>query len=393
MISRRVVKTIDLQRIFVSDSIDREQLSGVEICRAVAAFAVVIWHFQHFFQTGIWVDVDAASRHVYPFYNILFPFYGSGYGAVQLFWTISGVIFYWKYSKEIYHRLIGFSTFSLYRISRLYPLHLLTLLIVAALQFVYCRANSTPFIYPADWLHFFPHLLMASNWLPNQADSFNGPVWSVSVEVLAYMAFFIAARSFHPSLVHCVIGAILAKGAVYIGDVTYGWPGTTVLHCLQYFFAGGAIHFLTAEKNEKSRLVLSTLFCCLALGIIVARLRGIIEVNSDVIWAASFAIVGAFHSFPERLIPFRALIRSAGNLTYSSYMVHFPVQLVMVLLAQSAMLSRDIFYDRIPFILYVGATFGLAYVSYRFFEVPAQRAIRFRAKKWTWLGRYSVRAR
>jgi peptidoglycan/LPS O-acetylase OafA/YrhL len=65
-------------------------------------------------------------------------------------------------------------------------------------------------------------------------------------------------------------------------------------------------------------------------------------------------------------------------------MVHFPVQLAMVLGAQFAMLSRDIFYDRISFVLYIGITFGLAYASYRFLELPAQRAIRSRGKTMRW---------
>ena len=360
-------------------TIERSHLSGIEICRAVAAFAVVIWHYEHFFQTGLSrVDIEAASRHAYPFYHLLFPFYGSGYAAVQIFWTISGVIFYWKYSAQIHQRAISLASFSLYRISRLYPLHLVTLLIVTALQFVYISTNSSPFVYVADWLHFFPHLLMASNWLPNQADSFNGPVWSVSIEILAYLAFFVTVRRFQPGLLQCVIGAVLSAGVVYFGDAIFGWPGATVFHCLQFFFSGGIIHFLTAKRTEKTLLLLCGLFCCAAIGTILARLRGIVDVNTATIWAASFAIVGACHSLPERFIPFRTLIVSAGNLTYSSYMVHFPIQLAMVLLAQFALLPRAIFYDQVAFLIYVGATFALAYASYRFLEVPAQRAIRSR---------------
>lgn len=167
---------------------------------------------------------------------------------------------------------------------------------------------------------------------------------------------------------------------MYLGDATFGWPGATVFHCLQFFFSGGVIHFLTMKRTERSLLLLCGVFCGVALGIILARLRGIVEVNTGTIWAASFAIVGACHSLPERFIPLRALIVSAGNLTYSSYMVHFPVQLALVLLAQFAMLPRDIFYGQLAFLLYVGITFGLAYASYRFLEVPAQRAIRSREK-------------
>jgi peptidoglycan/LPS O-acetylase OafA/YrhL len=377
--------TFGRRELPMSGMTERVHLSGIEICRAVAAFAVVVWHFEHFFQSGLTrVDIDPASRHAYPFYSVLFPFYGSGYAAVQIFWTISGVIFYWKYSAEIHRRMISLSTFSLYRISRLYPLHLVTLLVVALLQFVYFSKNSTPFVYVADWSHFFPHLLMASNWLPNLPDSFNGPVWSVSIEVLAYLAFFLVVRFFRPSLLQCVIGAVLARGAVYLGDATFGWPGATVFHCLQFFFSGGIIHFLTRKKTERSLLLLCCIFSFVALAVAGARLHGLIEVNTDTILAASFAIVGAFHSIPERFIPFRAAIASVGNLTYSSYMVHFPIQLAMVLAAQFAMLPRDVFYERIAFLFYIAITFGLAYVSYRFLEVPAQRAIRSGGKAARW---------
>jgi peptidoglycan/LPS O-acetylase OafA/YrhL len=376
----------------MSSTTDREHLTGIEICRSIAAFAVVIWHFQHVFETGLWRDVDAASRHAYPFYKILFPFYGSGYAAVQIFWTISGVIFYWKYGTKIHQRVLNLRTFSLYRVSRLYPLHLVTLLIVALLQALYWRENSVFFIYVADWRHFFPHLLMASNWSPNQPDSFNGPVWSVSIEVAAYFAFFFLVRSFRPGVAHCVIGMILMKAAVYFGDATFGWPGSTVFHCLLFFFSGGLIHFLTLDKNEKPRLLLCGLFCCLAISVMAARLLRIVGLDSDVIWVAAFAIVGAFHSLPDRLIPCRRLINSAGNLTYSSYMVHFPIQLTMVLIAQLDLLQRAIFYSRIAFLLYIGSTFGLAWVSYRYFELPVQQAIRSRAKKATWFGGGTVSA-
>lgn len=363
----------------MSDPTERAHLSGIEVCRVGAAFAVIVWHFQHFYQIGLArVDVDAASRHAYPFYSVLFPFYGSGYAAVQIFWTISGVIFYWKYSAAIHQRAIGLSTFSLYRVSRLYPLHLATLIIVALLQLVYVSTHSTAFVYVADWPHFPLHLLMASNWLPNLQDSFNGPVWSVSIEILAYFAFFIIARRFQPGLLQCAIGAVIARGAVFLGDATFGWPGATVFYCLQFFFSGGIIHFLIVKKNEKTLLLLISLFLTLALVIIVARLRGMVQVTTDTIWAASFSIVGAFHSIPERFIPFRSSLAAAGNLTYSSYMMHFPIQLAMVLLVQIASLPRDIFYDRIPFLIYIGVTFGLAYASYHFLEIPAQRAMRAR---------------
>jgi peptidoglycan/LPS O-acetylase OafA/YrhL len=71
-----------------------------------------------------------------------------------------------------------------------------TLLVVAALQFQYTRATGTAFVYENnDLRHFLLQLLLASNWsLLDNGYSCNGPVWSVSVEVAAYGAFFILCR-------------------------------------------------------------------------------------------------------------------------------------------------------------------------------------------------------
>jgi hypothetical protein len=60
---------------------------------------------------------------------------------------ILGVIFYVFYMREICDQRISSPVFLGYRSNKLYPLHFLTLLSVAILEFKYYRVNGKTFIY------------------------------------------------------------------------------------------------------------------------------------------------------------------------------------------------------------------------------------------------------
>ena len=121
------------------------KLLGLELLRFVAAFAVLIWHYQHFAYVAD-KAVDLARTSL-PLYGLLQPFYEAGEHGVWLFWCISGYIFFWKYRDAIHDRSTGGWTFFVLRLSRLYPLHLVTLLLVAILQPIYFGLNGYFFVY------------------------------------------------------------------------------------------------------------------------------------------------------------------------------------------------------------------------------------------------------
>lgn len=71
------------------------------------------------------------------------------------------------------------------------------------------------------------------------------------------------------------------------------------------------------------------------------------------------------------------MVDAAGNTTYSSYLLHFPVQLLMAL--GFAIAGRALpFYSGAFFVVYVGATLLASYFAYRWFEAPAQGLLRKR---------------
>jgi len=178
---------------------------GLELLRFVCAVSVLIWHYQHFFMVSpgvLPVEFRASSQPLYPALRL---FYLYGDHGVPVFWQISGFIFVWKYAEVIHQRGRTAWEFFVLRFSRLYPLHLATLVIVAALQGPYIWKNGEPFVYPwNDLYHFTLNIVFASQWGWQKGFSFNGPVWSVSVEVLAYALFFAVARTVRLGFSSCV---------------------------------------------------------------------------------------------------------------------------------------------------------------------------------------------
>ena len=100
-----------------------ERFHGLDALRGVAAVGVVFWHWQHFF-AGSAETYDPARA---PLAGLLAVFYRHGWLAVDLFFCLSGFIFFRLYSGRVARGELAPARFALLRFSRLYPLQLLTL--------------------------------------------------------------------------------------------------------------------------------------------------------------------------------------------------------------------------------------------------------------------------
>ena len=359
----------------------RHKIASLEIARFIASLSVIVWHYDHLFMAGAWTPEAAKSVHAngLPLAFLLAPFYHLGYAAVFVFWTISGFIFFFKYAETIYSKGITLRDFLIFRISRLYPLHFTTLILVTALQGVYALNHSSSFIYgPNDLTHFAAHLFMASNWFDGQPFTFNGPMWSVSAEVLVYLLFFLILRKVQPGLL-APVGALAMAFA--ISNLSIFDIARPVVHCAEYFFLGGIIEVVHSRLGRQGALVTNAIFAlsfCVALACVYVNYwQGWPQPSRAwyFVFCVSF-IVACVNS--DQVIGRRALAACAvlGELTYSMYLLHFPVQMVMATLVDGAGWSRDWFYQLTPFLLYMSAVGVVSYFSYRLLELPAQEAIR-----------------
>jgi peptidoglycan/LPS O-acetylase OafA/YrhL len=346
------------------------ELAGIEILRFVCAFAVLIWHYQNFFFVGEWTPaIGAAVRPTLPWYRYLRVFYDNGSLAVEFFWVISGFIFYWHYAGPIRTRAVKFADFLTRRFSRLYPLHFVTLITVAVAQHVYYRSHQTNFIYVWDKpIWFASHLLFASNWFTRQPLTFNAPIWSVSIEMLIYLSFFVIARAFR---LHILVAVCAAAAFAICFNFLHSFINPDVFACGMYFFAGGVAQQLSARPG------VFAIAGCVLVGIPIVLTLGHYGLNAPFLLflATSSAIVFTRLGETACGVAFRHLA-FLGNATYSSYLLHFPLQLLAVMVVDEIGWKRSVFYSPISLLTYLCLVAGLSLVVYRYFEMPAQNLIR-----------------
>ncbi|ANI21790.1 hypothetical protein AB870_26085 [Pandoraea faecigallinarum] len=364
------------------------RMAGIEILRFFSAFAVLVWHYQHFFFRSASASIEVV-RDTQPLYTLLHPFYEFGWLGVNVFWTISGFIFFNRYLSKIVAREVRGGLFFLNRFSRLYPLHFVTLIAVALLQACYVRENHTFFVYPYNTPYdFFVNVIFASGWLTPYTDSFNGPVWSVSTEIVIYVAFFLLARFFRIGLVWTLLIVCLsaAAGGLLIHQQIKG-SGSNIVFCAFYFFMGGAVHLLyerlrgTIEAHRAATIGA----CCVAyagLFAVCAIFGGTKYLAATIVAPVSIVLLHAIEPWiPARLA---SPIADLGNTTYASYLIHFPLQLATVIgLQRLGMSSATVAMSPWFLAAYLVVVFLLARLVYRTLEAPAQTWLR---RRLAWLG-------
>ncbi|HYM33516.1 MAG TPA: acyltransferase [Candidatus Cybelea sp.] len=367
---------------------NKKHFSGIELLRFLCAFAVLISHYPVFFYVAPGRLADSFEKQRQPFYEVFKLFYDHGNFAVYVFWAISGFIFFWKYADAVHTRRVSGPAFLVFRLSRLYPLHFATLILAAALQAAFLMNFHMFYVYPwNDAYHFVLNLFFISEWGFRKGFSFNAPIWSVSTEVFAYGLFFVLAR-----LANLNLRATLAVLAVSM--LLYGFlpRPQSLLLCVVMFYVGGIMYHAVEAwgriKHKHGRGADAVLLCG-ALSVFVAGfaawqqsedLLGTPLANTMRYYLLVPCLIFFFAgiSLPARLSPVSYL----GNLTYSSYLLHFPMQIALVLTTELLGIDRSLYYRDGAFLLFVAAVFVLAHYVYRYYEMPAQDAIRLRAQIW-----------
>jgi peptidoglycan/LPS O-acetylase OafA/YrhL len=362
-----------------------KRLYSLDILRGVAALGVVLWHWPHFFFLNSKPGSVVVSH--FSLHALAFIFYDYGWLAVDLFFGLSGFIFYWLYSNQVSNRTISSAQFGLLRFSRLYPLHLATLLMVAISQLYFMKTYDRFFVYSFnDIRHFFLNLFFVSSWGFENGFSFNGPVWSVSVEVLLYILFFIICRALP-------VRAIIAAACSAIGFCVVSSFNPAIGRGVGSFFLGGCIYFIY-RKTAVSRLLHS-----IARALVYITFTAWTMTLFFILKGVTFQPIPVFSKlwrigfpwpilvlFPLTILTLALMETRRGSLgktfsfigdiSYSSYMLHFPLQLIIVVLASKLSIGDEIFYSWWFAGLFFSLLITLCLLSYHYFEAPLQRIIR-----------------
>lgn len=344
----------------------------IDTGRGFCALTILVFHFRHFLMPEAGAPLPETDLGALPFHAILRPLYQYGLYAVHAFWLISGFVFSHVYGDG---KVRQGHIYALNRFSRLYPLHFVTLVTVAILQAIsYYQLGYFQIYANNDTCRFILHIFFASNWWLQEVDSFNAPIWSVSVEVLVYVIFFFSAR-------HAIGRTGMATAALATTGFALFWvTKLIVFYCMGCFYVGAVIYVLNRRAvmispgvNLATSLVLAILLS--AVPLLVGELSSAkmsllrISIFTCWLWVAAATALRFGATCVKRL-------RWIGDITYSSYLVHVPVQILILVVLDSAVGDRTIVSLPWFFLAYILGVMLLSRATFLWFERPAQNMIR-----------------
>tara|TARA_B100001057_G_scaffold30626_1_gene27926 strand:+ start:634 stop:1689 length:1056 start_codon:yes stop_codon:yes gene_type:complete len=337
----------------------------LDIARGMAAIAVAIFHYKLFYEYNISSENFIPENQ--PFYHYIKMIYEHGWIAVQFFFLLSGFIFFRLYLKKIKEKNLSFYNFLILRISRLYPLHFITLIIVLI---IYLILKSNNFINPirADLEHFIYNLFLIHEWGLNSYASFNEPSWSISVELLMYIIFFYLALK--TNIIFCSFLVILISSILFFKFKFLGYGG----YC---FFIGGLSYVLL--ENFKIGKKNKTLFLCILIffsGIISYYFIESSILNKIIILTIFFpSLINLLYLINNCSPKFGKQLSLIGDISYSIYLIHFPLILLSLMILN--ILNLEINFNSMTiFCTYLIFTFLTSFFSYNFLEIPLKKILR-----------------
>ncbi len=356
------------------------RLRPLDSLRGIAAIGVAFfWHYRQFN-----FSYFEANPTALPLYTAFKWFYLCGWNLVDFFFVLSGFIFMHVYSKKIIDNTINERTFFILRISRLYPLHLITLFTVAFIQ--YFRFFSGRGFFQCDindLYHFILNLLFIQAGFFENGLSFNGPSWSLSSEIIAYILFFYVLKRIKNPIPVFVLFVFIGM-SILQKQLSMPFFNASIAKMLVGFFIGTITYILNIQIQKleaKSRkIIFSIIFIfSLLIGLMVYK-AGYIQIFGQwdrvmplivypllILAALNIFILNKFFS----LKPFTYL----GDLSYSIYLIHFPVQLMMVTFLPMIGFLPD-YNSWTGLLTFMAITTALASISYHFAEKPLQELIR-----------------
>lgn len=341
--------------------------------RFLAALIVLVFHF--------YANYPGHSALI-P--DVLFRLFNTGDLAVIFFFILSGFILSFVYYFKI--RQLNLKQFYAFRLARIYPAYLLSILLYLIIGLVYGK----DYIVHTDTL--ILNVLMVQGWMTNTIGLLNFAAWSVSVEIFFYLLFPFILRGIN-LLNFNTTGLIILGAGIWIGYHFLVIPLSQIIDIPAIFkylpvFIIGMISGILFRKlpdpfpkfNVRNYTFHTTV---VTIGLLVSLyVYGIYNYNLNasnnsvavLIFTLLIVVLAWDTSYLSKILSNRVLL-VLGEISYGIYILQFPVRFWFEKLCQPFGFNRS---SIIVSCLFVPFLIGFSYVSFILIEEP----VRLMAKRY-----------
>ena len=140
------------------------RLEQLTFTRFLAAISIVVFHY---------------GKSVFPFsHDAIYFIFKQAYIGVSYFFILSGFVMIIAYNNK---GKIEFWDYMKRRFARIYPVFFLAIIVLLTYYMIIGK--------PIDYKGLILNITMIQSWIPGYALSFNGPGWSLAVEMFFYLSF------------------------------------------------------------------------------------------------------------------------------------------------------------------------------------------------------------
>jgi peptidoglycan/LPS O-acetylase OafA/YrhL len=343
-------------------------LTGI---RALAALLVLGMHADQNISAGV------ASA---------LPFLKRGYLGVDFFFVLSGFIITHVYFSSLARpNRTAVRVFLWHRLIRLYPVHITVLaLLFGLVQFA--RSAGIPMNNPQEWrgAEIFWQLTLLHAWGVTEHPGWNAPSWSISAEWFAYLLFPLLA----PALMYvreraaalAIALVALATTAALFTALDWSlntWVGAPALTRVSgEFLCGAALRRALQNGTRPPGQIGDFLGISAFATFLIGASAGLPDFALIALLAITVFGAAASHGPLARTLGSTPLVW-LGEVSYSVYMVHFPILLIFRRTCERMdLVGEGAIAQFLAFTIAVALVIVAAAILFYLVERPARRRLR-----------------
>ena len=294
-----------------------------------------------------------------------------GYVLVEIFFIISGFLFFKRYFKKIKEQKLSFTSFMKKRYSRLIFVSGLTIILMFLLeQFYYLKNGSYWLCYSNDLGSLILQLIGIQYWVNAYTLSLNNVVWYISVLLFCYILFFYLSRlvikkkNIFIFLIPFVISLLVQNYSLNVPLLNYDMTRGIIS-----FSVGVLLGCFTENlKNKKVIFIFSfsnLLLVSLCYALLGRQILGELIFLNVIVYPIIILILICIDDKLKFISS--KFTKYLGNISFGIYLWNLPIQLTTVLVKQQFNLNFN--YNSINFLLsQIIIHILVAVLSYHLFE-------------------------